>query len=590
MGSNRNRGIDFLKGVAIMAVFLYHSLGEFFQFGYLGVDIFLVIAGYFMIQHFEKVSDWNFKFCWNYIYGRLIRIYPLTVALCILSLVVGYFLMLPDDYENLSESVVATSVFANNVLAAITTHNYWNTVNLYKSLMHTWYLGVLVQMYLFVTLVIFLVARFTNELNKREFLKKILICMCVGSFILYVLPCFSFDSKFYYFPFRIFEFALGGIVFAYRNKLQKTNSLCLCQLMLICLFLVLFGGYYLDNILGKNVLAICTATITAYCLLHFSYNTEGMGMYIIQQVGVMSFSVFIWHQFVIAFVRYSVVDRFDCFSFLILTIVVAVISWLSYEIFELRLNSYMIKKTQFFGCASNCVVGLSIFCVGMFLFFRAGVVRDVPELNVTMHNFKRGMHIAYCDRIYALNKEFSKDGAKKKILVIGNSFGRDWANILLESPYGNEIEISYLFSYSKKDYEKHRQRFLSADRIFYAMGPGYNDVTPAVFDYIDPRNLYIIGNKWYGWNNGLIYGRRFQDNYFEQKVQLPREFVESNTKYRHKYGERYIDMMEPVTDDNNWAKVFTDDKKYISQDCEHLTQSGAKFYARIFDIKMYLGL
>ena len=56
--------------------------------------------------------------------------------------------MLPDDLENLSQSVIATNVFANNILQLITTKNYWDVVNMYKPLMHTWYLGVQEQCYL----------------------------------------------------------------------------------------------------------------------------------------------------------------------------------------------------------------------------------------------------------------------------------------------------------------------------------------------------------------------------------------------------------------------------------------------------------
>lgn len=48
----RVKYIDVLKGVAIIAVLLYH-LGVC-KFGYLGVDVFLVISGYFMIASVEK--------------------------------------------------------------------------------------------------------------------------------------------------------------------------------------------------------------------------------------------------------------------------------------------------------------------------------------------------------------------------------------------------------------------------------------------------------------------------------------------------------------------------------------------------------
>ena len=48
----RNRYFDVLKAIAIIAVVLYH-LG-ICEYGYLGVDIFLVVAGYFASQSIEK--------------------------------------------------------------------------------------------------------------------------------------------------------------------------------------------------------------------------------------------------------------------------------------------------------------------------------------------------------------------------------------------------------------------------------------------------------------------------------------------------------------------------------------------------------
>lgn len=43
---------DVLKAIAIIAVVLYHI--GICEYGYLGVDIFLVIAGYFTAQGVEK--------------------------------------------------------------------------------------------------------------------------------------------------------------------------------------------------------------------------------------------------------------------------------------------------------------------------------------------------------------------------------------------------------------------------------------------------------------------------------------------------------------------------------------------------------
>lgn len=49
--------LDALKGIAIIAVILYHV--GYVKFGYLGVDVFLVIAGYLSIHGMSSVIAGN---------------------------------------------------------------------------------------------------------------------------------------------------------------------------------------------------------------------------------------------------------------------------------------------------------------------------------------------------------------------------------------------------------------------------------------------------------------------------------------------------------------------------------------------------
>lgn len=72
----RNQYFDVLKAIAIIAVVLYH-LGTC-EYGYLGVDIFLVIAGYFTSQSVEKQMD-NKKGYLSFAINRLFRLWPLLL-------------------------------------------------------------------------------------------------------------------------------------------------------------------------------------------------------------------------------------------------------------------------------------------------------------------------------------------------------------------------------------------------------------------------------------------------------------------------------------------------------------------------------
>ena len=51
----RNYAVDAIKGLMILSIILHHSqLLPFLHHGYLGVDVFFMIAGYYLMQHFSR--------------------------------------------------------------------------------------------------------------------------------------------------------------------------------------------------------------------------------------------------------------------------------------------------------------------------------------------------------------------------------------------------------------------------------------------------------------------------------------------------------------------------------------------------------
>ena len=106
-----------------------------------------------MMKSIAKAMQENRFSYWRFIVSRVARLWPLILIMAALALGLGLFTMLPDDLENLSESVIASNVFANNVLSCITTRNYWDIANVFKPLMHTWDVGVLMQAYVLLPLV-----------------------------------------------------------------------------------------------------------------------------------------------------------------------------------------------------------------------------------------------------------------------------------------------------------------------------------------------------------------------------------------------------------------------------------------------------
>ena len=155
------KDIDGLRAIAVAAVIVFH-LG-FAATGFLGVDVFFVISGYLITGIvLDDIARGRFTFA-DFYRRRVRRILPLSLITSLVALLLGTLVMLPDDLENLAQSVVATNLFSNNILQAITTRNYWDIVNEYKPLMHTWSLGVEEQFYLFWPLILIFASRFLRD-------------------------------------------------------------------------------------------------------------------------------------------------------------------------------------------------------------------------------------------------------------------------------------------------------------------------------------------------------------------------------------------------------------------------------------------
>ena len=573
---NYRHDLDVLKGLAILAVVLYHA--GWCKSGYLGVDVFLVLNGYFVLpQVMRQIEEKRFHY-FAFLEKKIFRLLPLVLLICGLSLAVGYWGMLPNDFRFLSEEAVASSVFGNNILQALTTQNYWAAIY-HKVLMHTWFLGVLMQFYVVFPLLMLLM---------RSRMKLILIILTLLSLLLYLLPIDTIGDKYYLLPYRFFEISIGGIVAIHSREGNPSMS----YLSLGCLLLMIFFGAFTigerampynlvggtntirESFLPREVLLLLTVLFVVGYLLTSNQEAK-ISQYakrskILAPLGRMSLSIFLWHQPLFAFYCYFFADELSLSVLIVLMIVTLILSAFTYYIIERRLSINNNSRT----CL--VLVFLAVNAFSLWIFQRGGVVRDVPELDIYEGSADPTVFERYTDRIYQFDREFSPDVSGKKILVIGNSFARDFANILLESPQRDSIQLSYHYGIEDCPISRVRQ----CDRIYFF---GWKHQVPdAIWQNLKQgADIWGIGTKNHGTSNGIFYKNRHRPDYFAQRTTIREDFHTVNRMLKAEWQDKYVDLLSLTLQSDSTVPVFTPDHRFITYDGLHLTPAGTQYYVQL---------
>lgn len=584
--------IDGIRALSVLSVILFH-LG-YLKNGYLGVDVFFVISGFLITGIvFDEVVNEKFSLL-KFYERRLRRIFPLVLFATIVSLFIGYVVMLPDDFENLCQSIIASNFSANNILMYITSSDYWAVKNDFKPLMHTWSLGVEEQFYIVFPFVIFCLSG-----KFKHLIFPALIFLALISFSLFLIASNS-AAKFYFIQYRFFELSFGGILSIVLRKYSHINfakfkGLSFLFLIAVCILLFFSLGI-------KNDLLVILITVFSSLLLFFgSFESDGKSIYsliltnrVFVFLGKISFSLYIWHQIVFAFSRYFVYEEFSDFIAVLTFIVTLLFSIFTYFLIENPFRNREKVKTQtlILNIASFFII---VNLLALYFYSIGGVVRDVPSLGITKNSkqtmisffdSRNNTNISYNENARNFDVGFN-DTTKVNILVIGDSFGRDLINVFKESGFKSSIEYRYVEIWEKEFNDDVESRIKQADIVFVATQAAVfmeNFQHLSNFYNLDSKNVILFGIKDFGNSNGIFYSQiNSGTNCNDLRGKLKLGVFDKNEKLKAEWGNKYMDVLSFIIDKNKLVTIFTPDCKFISQDTMHLTQFGAIYLAELLE-------
>lgn len=313
------KDIQVLRGLAVLAVVLFHAYESYFPLGYLGVDVFFVISGFVVtplilriftgqVNFWERLSNLGLFFK-----RRFYRLAPALTVILTLSAISIFILSPVGDHQRIARQGIATLLLVGNIGAYRYSGDYFSPNP--NPLVHTWSLSVEEQIYIFVPLILMLIFNSRTNVKKATlFVLGLISVMSLISFIfpqimhaLYSRSVIELGSEFsFYSPIdRIWQFTVGGLAFFLLNRYQnltRGTPKVIHWLIVIVVVVVLFGpmdmSLKVSSFLGSFFALTIVLTKSLDVLPNFLIKK-------LEWLGDCSYSVYLIHMPLLYLVNYS---------------------------------------------------------------------------------------------------------------------------------------------------------------------------------------------------------------------------------------------------------------------------------------------
>ena len=304
VSTGRLRHIDGLRALAVLPVIFFHADVPFFTGGYIGVDVFFVISGFLITSLiYRDIEESSFSFA-SFFERRARRILPALFATIMVSSIVAWFLLLPGDMKNYSESVVATTFSLSNILFYLES-GYFDTASELKPLLHTWSLAVEEQFYLLWPLLLIGLMRVSWKFTRVAVTSLVILSLVASEFMLDSDPA----AAYFLLPFRAWELLLGAALylFTFKRSTRKSSPPAQEVATLVGIAMIIGSSIYFDsNTPFPGYAALVPTLGTLLVIRHGSggiFTKTILESKVLVRAGILSYSAYLVHQPVLAFLR-----------------------------------------------------------------------------------------------------------------------------------------------------------------------------------------------------------------------------------------------------------------------------------------------
>ena len=392
--------IDGLRAIAVLSVVGFHAFPAWFTGGFVGVDIFFVISGFLISTIiFENLKSNSFNFLTFYA-RRVRRIFPALVIVLPVTAALGWFVLLPGEYRQLSKHIAAGASFIANYIY-LSESGYFDDASFTKPLLHLWSLGIEEQFYIIWPLLMWLAWRYR--------LKYFLVVAIIGllSFGLNISE-YSVDeyAAFYSIQTRAWELSLGSVLAAlpfagntfFTGYLRVIDSLGRNRLSVLGLILILLSSFLYSSSTTYPGYAALMPTLGTMLVISVGnaawLNTHVLSNRVFVWFGLISYPLYLWHWPLLSFAW--IVDgrppaRETRIAIVALSIALA---WLTYRIVERPLQfRFRDNRVPLALLSVMCIIGMLSY--GVFLENFGWMTNAANEMIISKGDLGSAPFLAY---------------------------------------------------------------------------------------------------------------------------------------------------------------------------------------------------
>lgn len=381
--------IDGLRALAIIAVVIFHLFPHWLPGGFIGVDIFFVISGYLITSIIFKAQSREEFNLLEFYSRRIKRIFPALIVVLVFCLVLGWYVLLADEYQVLGKHIAAGASYVSNFVLMFEA-GYFDTASELKPLLHLWSLSIEEQFYLFWPLLLILALR--GNLNPLV----LIFALLAISFLLNVASIEQRPTQVFYLPiFRSWELLIGAAL-AYINFHARHDFEGVAKRRLLrnlpgagngVANILAWGGF------GAILLAMIIfnkgkpfpgwgalfPTVGTVCLIAAG-KQAWLNRYILSHkvavyIGLISYPLYLWHWPLLFFVRIFRAGSPSFLQRLGVVVLSVLLAWATYWLVEKRL-----RFLQHWAVASGLFVTLATLgAIGFHVYMQAGYADRDPQ-------------------------------------------------------------------------------------------------------------------------------------------------------------------------------------------------------------------